>query len=80
MKNKNQTVFEGRFFWRESFESYICCWLDSDQEETTTGQANGKNGTTTEGDQQKGDLKNFNLSKKTIKKLKGTEIESFSSS
>lgn len=71
MKNKNQTVFEGKYL---DFQKYISIEnkqkLDSD-EETSTKQSNGKNGSAKGNDQQTGDFKNFDLSKKTLKKLKG---------
>jgi len=47
---------------------------DSD-EETSIKQTNGKNGSAKGNDQQTGDFKNFDLSKKTLKKLKARNIE-----
>lgn len=47
---------------------------DSD-DETSTQQSNGKNGTTNANNQQTGDFKNFDLSKKTVKKLKARNVE-----
>jgi hypothetical protein len=58
------------FFFKKFFIS-----LESEQDETNSQQDNGTNGTAnvqlTEKDKEKGNLKKFNISKKTIKKLKG---------
>ena len=52
--------------------------IESEQDETSSQQDDGMNGNTniqlTDEDKKKGNLKNFNISKKTIKKLKGNRI------
>jgi hypothetical protein len=84
MKNKKQTqvAVEGEFISLYN-KNYFFIYIESEQDDTSSQQdsetnekTNGtKNGSSSihlsKGDQEKGILKNFDISKKTLKKLKG---------
>ena len=87
MKNKNQknVAVEGTVRLLTTHRtSPVRLALDSEQEETSSQQGNGKHETgtgekstvhVTDADKEKGNLKHFKISKKTVKKLKARGIE-----